>query len=381
MRLTILGVSGSIGKQTIDIIETNKEHFEIVGVSVGENIEELEKVINKFSSIGFVCVKNEKDYNFLKKKYKKIKFYFGDGGLISLINDSNVEMVVNALVGFVGLPPTIYALENNIDVAIANKESIVVGGELINNILKNSKAKLYPIDSEHVALNKCLKGNYKDVAKLILTASGGAFRSLNRDQLKNVTKEDALKHPSWTMGEKITIDCATMMNKGFEIIEAHYLFGFDASQIEILLHDESKVHSLILLKDGSYLADIGPSDMRIPISYALFRNERVNTNISLPLSSFGDFHFHDFKEDRYPCVSYALKALKVGGTMLACLNASNEEAVKAFLEGKISFLDIEKVIELTCKRHRVMSNPTLADLIYADKISRDEAKHIIEEEI
>ena len=160
MRLTILGVSGSIGKQTIDIIETNKEHFEIVGVSVGENIEELEKVINKFSSIGFVYVKNEKDYNFLKKKYKKIKFYFGDGGLISLINDSNVEMVVNALVGFVGLPPTIYALENNIDVAIANKESIVVGGELINNILKNSKAKLYPIDSEHVALNKCLKRHF-----------------------------------------------------------------------------------------------------------------------------------------------------------------------------------------------------------------------------
>ena len=381
MKILVLGASGSIGEQTLDIISSNTNDFELVGLSVGNNVKVLKKILKKFPSVKYVCVKNEKDYLLLKKKYINISFYYGDGGLISLINNAQPEMVVNALVGFVGLSPTIYSLENNIDVAIANKESIVVGGELINNILKTSKAKLYPIDSEHVALAKCLKGNNKNVAKLILTASGGAFRNLDRDELKNVTKEDALKHPSWSMGEKITIDCATMMNKGFEVIEAHYLFNVEPEKIDILMHDESKVHSLILLDDGSYIADIGPSDMRIPISYALYKNERVNTNIRLPLEDFGNFHFHKFNPNRYPCVGFALKALKQGGTMLACLNASNEIAVNAFLRKEIKFLDIEKVIETTCKRHRVISNPTLEDLVYADKISREESLRIIKEEL
>ena len=381
MKILVLGASGSIGEQTLDIISSNTNDFELVGLSVGNNVKVLKKILKKFPSVKYVCVKNEKDYLSLKKKYINISFYYGDGGLISLINNAQPEMVVNALVGFVGLSPTIYSLENNIDVAIANKESIVVGGELINNILKTSKAKLYPIDSEHVALAKCLKGNNKNVAKLILTASGGAFRNLDRDELKNVTKEDALKHPSWSMGEKITIDCATMMNKGFEVIEAHYLFNVEPEKIDILMHDESKVHSLILLDDGSYIADIGPSDMRIPISYALYKNERVNTNIRLPLEDFGNFHFHKFSPNRYPCVGFALKALKQGGTMLACLNASNEIAVNAFLRKEIKFLDIEKVIETSCKRHRVISNPTLEDLVYADKISREEALRIIKEEL
>ena len=381
MKILVLGASGSIGEQTLDIISLNTNDFELVGLSVGNNVKVLKKILKKFPSVKYVCVKNEKDYLLLKKKYINISFYYGDGGLISLINNAQPEMVVNALVGFVGLSPTVYSLENNIDVAIANKESIVVGGELINNILKTSKAKLYPIDSEHVALAKCLKGNNKNVAKLILTASGGAFRNLDRDELKNVTKEDALKHPSWSMGEKITIDCATMMNKGFEVIEAHYLFNVEPEKIDILMHDESKVHSLILLDDGSYIADIGPSDMRIPISYALYKNERVNTNIRLPLGDFGNFHFHKFSPNRYPCVGFALKALKQGGTMLACLNASNEIAVNAFLRKEIKFLDIEKVIETSCKRHRVISNPTLEDLVYADKISREEALRIIKEEL
>ena len=381
MKILVLGASGSIGEQTLDIISSNTNDFELVGFSVGNNVKVLKKILKKFPSVKYVCVKNEKDYLLLKKKYINISFYYGDGGLISLINNAQPEMVVNALVGFVGLSPTVYSLENNIDVAIANKESIVVGGELINNILKTSKAKLYPIDSEHVALAKCLKGNNKNVAKLILTASGGAFRNLDRDELKNVTKEDALKHPSWSMGEKITIDCATMMNKGFEVIEAHYLFNVEPEKIDILMHDESKVHSLILLDDGSYIADIGPSDMRIPISYALYKNERVNTNIRLPLEDFGNFHFHKFSPNRYPCVGFALKALKQGGTMLACLNASNEIAVNAFLRKEIKFLDIEKVIETSCKRHRVISNPTLEDLVYADKISREEALRIIKEEL
>ena len=381
MKILVLGASGSIGEQTLDIISSNTNDFELVGLSVGNNVKVLKKILKKFPSVKYVCVKNEKDYLLLKKKYINISFYYGDGGLISLINNAQPEMVVNALVGFVGLSPTVYSLENNIDVAIANKESIVVGGELINNILKTSKAKLYPIDSEHVALAKCLKGNNKNVAKLILTASGGAFRNLDRDELKNVTKEDALKHPSWSMGEKITIDCATMMNKGFEVIEAHYLFNVEPEKIDILMHDESKVHSLILLDDGSYIADIGPSDMRIPISYALYKNERVNTNIRLPLEDFGNFHFHKFSPNRYPCVGFALKALKQGGTMLACLNASNEIAVNAFLRKEIKFLDIEKVIETSCKRHRVISNPTLEDLVYADKISREEALRIIKEEL
>lgn len=378
-RLIVLGISGSIGSQTLDIIKRHRRKFELRGFSVGNRINCVDDILKEFKTVSFVVVKNEKDKEILEKKYPHIHFSFGDDGLLELIKSVECDLVVNALVGFVGFLPTICALENKRDIALANKESLVVGGDLVNQLLKKTNTKLYPIDSEHVALAKCLKGN-KKVKRLVLTASGGSFRDLKREELENVTVEDALKHPSWNMGQKITIDCATMMNKGFEIIEAYHLFNFPIDKIDVLLHDESKIHSLIEFEDGSYLADIGPADMRIPISHALFRNKRIKNDFaSLPLEEFGTFHFRKFDCDRYPCVGYAKKAMVLGGTMPAVLNAANEEAVYAFLRKEIKFLSIEKIIELVMNSHNVIQNPTVDDLVSSDKWARKKVNKIIKE--
>lgn len=378
-RLIVLGISGSIGSQTLDIIKRHRRKFELRGFSVGNRINCVDDILKEFKTVSFIVVKNEKDKEILEKKYPHIHFSFGDDGLLELIKNVECDLVVNALVGFVGFLPTICALENKRDIALANKESLVVGGDLVNQLLKKTNTKLYPIDSEHVALAKCLKGN-KKVKRLVLTASGGSFRDLKREELENVTVEDALKHPSWNMGQKITIDCATMMNKGFEIIEAYHLFNFPIDKIDVLLHDESKIHSLIEFEDGSYLADIGPADMRIPISHALFRNKRIKNDFaSLPLEEFGTFHFRKFDSDRYPCVGYAKKAMTIGGTMPAVLNAANEEAVYAFLRKEIKFLSIEKIIELVMNSHKVIQNPTVSDLVSSDKWARKEVNKIIKE--
>lgn len=381
MKILLLGASGSIGQQTLEILKQNPNDFILEGFSVGKKVYKVDEIINDFPSLKHIVVQNKDDCLSLIKRYPNIHFYYGDQGLLDIIDSCSCDMMVNALVGFVGLVPTIHALKKNIDVALSNKEAIVVGGELIKKVLKESQAHIYPIDSEHVAIDKCLKGNKSDVKRIILTASGGAFRNLSREQLQDVSVEDALNHPSWKMGSKITIDCATMMNKGFEMIEAHYLFDIPMHKIDIVLHDESKVHSLIECKDGSYLADIGPSDMRIPIGYALYKKKRkAKPSSSLALKDFMTFHFHEFDEKRFPCVSFAKKAMEHKGTMPAVLNAANEEAVYAFLNKKISFLKIEEIIEKCLDSHRVIDNPTLEDLIYVDKITREQVRKMIKEE-
>lgn len=377
--ILLLGASGSIGNQTLDVMKNDKR-FHLVGFSLGHRIEQIPTILATFKEVKYICVQEKEDYEVLKKQYPLVHFFYGDQGLLDIIDASKPTLVVNALVGFCGFVPTYHALKARISVALANKESLVVGGELLEKAQKETGAKIYPIDSEHVALAKCLKGNKKEVRRLILTASGGAFRNLKREELESVTVEQALKHPSWSMGQKITIDCATMMNKGFEIIEAHYLFHMPMEKIDVLLHDESKVHSLIECQDGSYLCDIGPSDMRIPISYALYHLKRKKVQCSkLPLEEFGTLHFHAFDKDRYPCVEFARKAMEQGGTMLACLNAANEVAVYAFLAHQIPFLGIEKIIETCMKRHRVIENPTIEDVLYADKITREEASLLVKE--
>lgn len=371
-RICLLGSTGSIGKQTIDIIKTTSNEFSLVAVSCGKNVEELRKILNSFDSIKHVCVQQQKDMETLKEEYKNIDFYCESNGLCELIDASNPDMVVNALVGFVGFVPSIHTLEKGLVLALANKESLVVGGEIINKLLKDKKGKLYPIDSEHVALSKCLQGKKKkEIKRLVITASGGSFRDLSRKQLINVKKEDALKHPSWSMGEKITIDSATMMNKGFEIIEAKYLFGLPLSKIDILLHDESVIHSLVEFVDNSFLADLGPADMRIPIAHALFEGKRkiINTK-SLELEELGSLHFRKMDIKRYPCISYALKAIKIGGSLPTVLNASNEEAVYSFLRGDIAFLEIEEIVELMINSHRIIDNPTVEDIVYVDALTR-----------
>lgn len=380
MNILLLGASGSIGEQTIDIIKQYPKHFSLVAFSVGKRVHKIEQILKDFPTIKHICVQNKDDYERMLKQYPNIHFYYGDQGLIDIILMSKPDMMVNALVGFVGFIPTVHALKNNIDVALSNKESIVVGGSILKEILKTSTAKIYPIDSEHVAIDKCLKGNKKDVKKIILTASGGSFRHLTREQLVGVSVEDALKHPSWSMGNKITIDSATMMNKGFEMIEAHFLFDIPMNKIDIVLHDESKVHSLIECKDGSYVADIGPSDMRIPIAYALFKKKRIaKPQSKLELKDFMNFHFHEFDERRFPCVSYAKEAMKHGGTMPTVLNASNEEAVYAFLNKEISFLSIEVIIKRCMDSHRVIDNPTIEDIVYVDQLVRQQVKKLIKE--
>lgn len=378
-KIIILGASGSIGTQTLDVMMHHKEEFELVGFSVGKRIDIIPSILSENKKVKAICVQNENDASMLKIEYPQLKIFYGDDGLLNLISSVSANMIVNALVGFVGFLPTIHALKNNIDVALANKETLVVGGELIKSVLKNSKAKIYPIDSEHVALDKCLHKE-KKVRRLILTASGGSFRDLSRDELKNVTKEQALKHPSWKMGNKITIDSATMMNKGFEIIEAHYLFDFKEENIDVLLHDESRIHSLIELDDNSFLADLGPSDMRIPISYALYKRKRHDGVFEkLDLSELGTLHFRKFDIERYPCVQYARYALKVKGTLPCALNAANEVAVQAFLNDEISFLDIESVIKKILYSHRVIDNPTIEDICYVNEMVRKETKTIIKE--
>ncbi|MDD6302458.1 MAG: 1-deoxy-D-xylulose-5-phosphate reductoisomerase [Bacillales bacterium] len=376
-RICLLGATGSIGRQTIDIIKNNPGDFVLVGVTCGKNIEELNKILTEFPSIECYSIQDEE--NFVKVNSSK-KGYCNNQGILKVIENSKPDLVVNALVGFVGFVPSVFTLENKIDLALANKETLVVGGEIIKSCLKKNKAHLYPIDSEHVALAKCLQGKKKkDIKRLILTASGGSFRNLTRDELKGVTVEEALKHPSWSMGNKITIDSATMMNKGFELIEAKYLFDFEIDNISILLHDESIIHSLVEFNDHSFLADIGPADMRIPISYALYgKNRHEGEYKSLDLENISSLHFRKFDVKRYPCVSYAYKAINIGGSLPCVLNASNEEAVYAFLNHQISFLEIEEIIEMMLSTHRVIDCPSVEDLVYVDSLTRKLVKEEIE---
>ncbi|MBE6143013.1 MAG: 1-deoxy-D-xylulose-5-phosphate reductoisomerase [Erysipelotrichaceae bacterium] len=371
-KICLLGSTGSIGRQTIEIINDNIKDFSLVGVSCGKNINELRKILFSNKDIKFACVQDKENISLLEEEFKDVTFYYGDEGLIKLIDSSSYDMVVNALVGFVGFIPSVHTISKNIDLALANKESLVVGGEIINDLLKKSTSKLYPIDSEHVALAKCLKGKKKkEIKRLVITASGGSFRDLSREELTNVTKEDALKHPSWSMGEKITIDSATMMNKGFEIIEAKHLFNLPLKKIDVLLHDESVIHSLVEFVDNSYLADLGPADMKVPISYALYEGKRqkINTKV-LKLEEMGTLHFRKLDLKRYPCIEYALRSIKTGGTLPCVLNASNEEAVYAFLRNEISFLEIEEIINLMISSHRVIDNPTIEDIVYIDQLTR-----------
>lgn len=380
-KLLILGATGSIGQQCLDIVRGNKNDFVVNGISIGTNVALLKKILKEFKSIRFVYLISQKDADKLRKDYPGITFLTNKNGIVDLVNLCDVDMVVNALVGFVGLLPTIAALKRNLIVCLANKESLVVGGKIINELLANGYGKLFPIDSEHVALSKCLnKVNRNDVSKLIITASGGAFRKFSRDELKDVKAEDALKHPTWVMGEKITIDCATMMNKGFEIIEAFYLFNVSVDDIEVLLHDESMIHSMLLLKDGTYVADIGKPDMHNPIKYALYEeNVAYDVFLNSDYHNFGLYHFHEFDPKKYPCVQMAIDAIKDGGIKPTVLNASNEVAVHAFLDGKIGFLDIERIIRHSLSHFNNIINPSIEQIEEIDKETRKYSLNLVKE--
>ncbi len=378
--ICLLGASGSIGHQTLDVINKNPDAFILRAISIGHKTHKLKAILNKFPSIKFVCLKSEKAAKLNQNIYKSINFYHGDEGLISLIRDANCEMVVNALVGFVGLLPTITALKENKKVALANKESLVVGGELINNLIKDGKGEIIPIDSEHVAIDKCLNVENKNVSKLILTASGGAFKDYKRKDLINVKSEEALKHPTWKMGKKITIDSATMVNKTFEIIEAHYLFNYPYEKINVLLHPDSIIHSLVKYSDGSYRFQVGKPDMREMIKYALFQRHIVYETRkvdSLKTLSF-KYNLKTFNISRYPIKKWAKVVIDQKGTYGTVFNAVNEVAVNAYLHDEIPFLMIEEIINHFMEEYQNIVHPTYEIMKEVDISVRKKVRSYIE---
>ena len=379
MKILLLGASGSIGSQTIDVINKNPQDFSLVGFSVGKRTRCIGSILKKHNSVTHVYLLDNSKKRYYQKKYPNVTFISSkDGEIKDLITLTDSEMVVNALVGFVGLVPSIVSLENNKKLALANKESLVVGGELINKLLDEGKGELFPIDSEHSALWKCLKVDDKNVKKMILTASGGAFRKLKRDELENVKASDALKHPTWVMGAKITIDCATMINKCFEIIEAGYLYRYPYSKIGVTLHDESHLHSYLEYEDGSFRGEISKPDMRNPIKFALYEGKiPFATQSFKTLDDLKGLHFHAFNPERYPLVGLSKFVLDKKGTYGTVLNRSNEVAVAAYLKDNIAFLDIERIVFRCMNEHKNILHPTLEQILRVDQETEKKALALV----
>ena len=368
----LLGASGSIGTQSMDIISSHPERFCLKGFSLGKRVFMVPEILQRFPSIRYLCVQKEEDAENLRKSFPDLTIFHGDEGLVELIKACPSEMVINALVGFAGLVPSVTSLEENRILCLANKESLVVGGRIIRKLLAEGKGKLWPIDSEHVAIAKllsCIKR--EELSRVLITASGGSFRSKKRAELEGVTPEQALAHPTWSMGAKITIDSATMMNKGFEIIEADVLFDIGVDRVTPLMHDESYVHSLLELRDGTLLADISKPDMHGPIEYALMEGEVTFSPVKAKnLCEYHGFHFHEFDGVRYPAVPLALSSHKRGGNSNAVLNGANEAAVYAFLEKRLPFLGIEEEVRYALDHIPLIAEPTLEDLIKTDALAR-----------
>ncbi len=343
-KLILLGASGSIGKQTLEVLEKYPNLFSLEAFSVGYNNTDVISIIEKFNPKA-VFLFDEEYTKQLKNKYPNVLFFNED--INELFNVVSADLVVNAIVGIAGLLPTVNAIKKKMDIAIANKETLVVGGDLIMNLAKDNGVNIYPVDSEHSAIWQALIGNdYKDIHSITLTASGGSFRNLSRSDLKNVTRADALNHPNWSMGQKITIDSATMMNKGLEIIEAHYLFGLPYDKINTLIHHQSVIHSYVEFNDYSIIAQMGTADMKIPIQFALtYPNHlEINNNERLNLATVSKLTFLEVDFNRYPLVKLAYDVGRSKGSRRVVMNAANEIAVSLFLSDKISFLDIESLV-------------------------------------
>ena len=370
-RLILMGASGSIGTQTIDVIKEHRDELDLVGVSVGHNIDYLLKLLDEFT-IRYAYTIDEDPS--LADRYPKTRFFYGDKGLQEMARLQDYDMLVNALVGFVGFKPTLEAIKNHKDIALANKETLVAGGKIINEALAQYDVKLYPIDSEHVAIWQCMQGHKKkDIRRLILTASGGAFRNLDRDQLLDASLSQALNHPVWNMGAKITIDSATMMNKGFEIIEAHYLFDLPYDQIDVLLHKEATVHSMVEYNDGSIIAQLGCPDMRLMIKYALLYPYHKWDRISnyLDFDEITSLNFRKMDYLRYPLVKLAKQVGSFEGNFGAVLIGANDEAVALFLKERINFVDIEGYIFKTLKAAHFIKDPTADQIIESHRWAKE----------
>ena len=380
MTVCLLGASGSIGSQTIDVMLKNPNDFDLLAFSVGKRVRCISHILKSFPRVKAIYIQDKETASRFQKNYPNVIFYYGEDGLDNLIKISKADIVVNALVGFVGLKPSITALENNKILCLANKESLVVGGEIINRLLKEGHGKLIPIDSEHVAIKKILDVDNQNVDKIVITASGGPFRDLSREQLTNITPAQALAHPNWKMGHKITIDSATMVNKTFEIIEAHYLFGYDYDDIEVIINFNSYVHSLVRYKDGTYRLDYGKPDMRVPIKYALYQGLLpYETKVVKDLNKIKNTAFGPFDIKRFPIVNVAQRVMKEKGALGAIFNAANEEAVYAFLANKIAFLSIERIINDCLGNIKNVKHPDYRKLKEIDLRTRQYVKELIME--
>lgn len=366
--LYLLGACGSIGQQTLDIAKKFSQSFQVKGVSLGRDLALGQRIIDEFRP-QIVCTRYKDDWQKLNS-HGAIKC-FGDEGLlqVSKFNKDDNGLLVNALVGSVGLMPTVEAIKNKRDVALANKETLVMAGDIIKTLLTEYKVNLYPIDSEHSAIWQCLNGeNKKDVKRIIITASGGSLRDKKRLDLIDITPQQALNHPNWKMGSKITIDSATMMNKGFEVIEAHHLFNIPYEKIDTIMHRQSIVHSLVEYNDNSVKAVLGLQDMRIPILYALSYPEHKSFDAEqMDLVKISNLNFEELSWERFLCLAYAYEAGKKGGVYPAVLNAANEAAVNLFLQGKIKFLMIEEIIRKFLDIDYQMPDPSIEDIINLDK--------------
>lgn len=376
--ISILGSTGSIGCNTLKVVEHLKD-FRVVALGAGSNVGELAGQIRKFQP-ELVAVKDERCAEELLRNlqdsgFRIPKILTGEEGLIAVATHDEAETVVSATVGAIGFVPTLRAIETGKRIALANKETLVMAGELMTKAAEKSGAELLPVDSEHNALHQCLRGETKkEVKRLILTASGGPFREKSKEEIENATRAEALNHPNWKMGDKITIDCATLMNKGLEVIEAKWLFDFEADAIAVVVHPQSIVHSMVEMVDGSIIAQMGVTDMRHAIQYALTFPERKQTELApLDFARLAHLTFEAPDLERFPCLALAYKALETGGTMPAVLNAANEIAVQAFLDGKIRLSEIPRIIESVMNEHEAQEVSSLEFILETDAWARNRA--------
>lgn len=382
--VAILGSTGSIGCNTFRVLEAlGPERFRVVALGAGRNVSRLADQIARHQP-DLVSVETQDSGEQLKAELQKRgvpipRLVRGESGLVEVATHPGADCVVSATVGAIGFVPTLRALEAGKRVALANKETLVMAGELMTRAAEKSGAELLPVDSEHNALHQCLRGEKRsEVRRIILTASGGPFRTRDKAAMSSATVAEAMKHPTWNMGAKITIDSATLMNKGLEVIEARWLFGFDADEISIVVHPESVVHSMIELVDGSVIAQMGVTDMRHAIQYALTYPERYSSELPpLDLARLSSLHFEEPDLDRFPCISLAYRALRSGGTLPAAMNAANEEAVQAFIDEHISFSDIPQVIKSVMDSHRTSEVKDLDAVVDADQSARAAAQSVI----
>lgn len=371
-KISLLGATGSIGVQTLDIIKSNPDHFELVSFSAGMNIAQVEEIAHTFKP-KMVSVIQKEDAEKLQAAFPSITFVYGAEGLKEVAAHTGADVLVNAVIGSVGLEPTLEAIRNGITIAIANKETLVAAGDIVMAEAKKYEAPILPVDSEHSALFQSLNGeNPKEITKLILTASGGSFRHLTRNDLSDVTVEQALAHPNWSMGNKLTIDSATMMNKGLEVIEAHHLFSMPYDQIDVLLHRESIIHSMVEFQDTSVMAQLGSTDMRVPIQYAMTYPNRIpmQNGKRLRLEEIAQLHFEKVDLERFKALALAYEAGRIGGTMPTAMNAANEIAVSLFMAGKIPFLTIDDLVEGAMETHEAIMKPSLEAILEVDQRTR-----------